>query len=296
MRHKLEIIFFDLKDNNEENSDEKDEEDENKPEKFNEENSLLYKIIEHFLNNNIIIDLEKEEFEKFYLYSFIYQVQKGIARQCKFYLFNGLCEEAFEFDSDGIFIFCDLYKEKTKELLEELIEYIKKKCPQDIKLFIVGIISSKNKDNSIKVDVSELLKEEEIDYKYKEINLNDNQNNNNNDENNINNEKNKIDSNNKNDNKNNIKNEINIKEDENNQINQNDIIINNEKENKIEQNVIEDNLINEIKDEVYEKFDELIVKSLLNIYEYQKQKKKNLETFQLEDDYKNQSHSRCLIF
>jgi len=293
MRHKLEIIFFDLKDNNEENSDEKDEEDENKPEKFNEENSLLYKIIEHFLNNNIIIDLEKEEFEKFYLYSFIYQVQKGIARQCKFYLFNGLCEEAFEFDSDGIFIFCDLYKEKTKELLEELIEYIKKKCPQDIKLFIVGIISSKNKDNLIKLDISELLKEEEIDYKYKEINLNDNQNDNNNDENNINNKKNNIDSNDKNDN---IKNEINIKEDENNQINQNDIIINNEKENKIEQNVIEDNLINEIKDEVYEKFDELIVKSLLNIYEYQKQKKKNLETFQLEDDYKNQSHSRCLIF
>ena len=293
MRHKLEIVFFDLKDNNEENSDENDEEDENKQEKINEENSFLYKIIDHFLNNNIIIDLEKEEFEKFYLYSFIYQVQKGIARQCKFYLFNGLCEEAFEFDSDGIFIFCDLYNEKTKELLEELIEYIKKKCPQDIKLFIVGIIASKNKDNSIKLDVSELLKEEEIDYKYKEINLNDNQNDNNNDENNINNKKNNIDSNDKNDN---IKNEINIKEDENNQINQNDIIINNEKENKIGQNVIEDNLINEIKDEVYEKFDELIVKSLLNIYEYQKQKKKNLETFQLEDDYKNQSHSRCLIF
>ena len=79
--------------------------------------------------------------------------------------------------------------EKTKEFLEELIEYVKKTCPQDIKLFIVGIISSRNKNNLNKIDIPELIKEEEIDYKYKEINLNDNQDNNN-DENKINNEKN----------------------------------------------------------------------------------------------------------
>ena len=297
MNHRLEIVFFDLRDNNEENNeennDENDEEDENKSGIFNKENSLSYIIIEHFLKHNIIIDLEKEECGKFYIYSFIYQIQKGIAKQCKFYLFNGLCEEAFNIDSNGIFIFCDLNNEKTKELFEKVIEYNKKLCPPDIKLFIVGIISSKNKNNSIKIDITELIKEEEIDYKYKEINLNDNQNNNNNDENNINNEKNNIILDNKDDN--NIENESNNKEEENNPKNQNEIIINNEEEIKIEENE-NDNLLNEINDEIYEKFDELIVKSLLNIYQYKKKKKIDLDTDQLEDNYKNQSHSRCLLF
>ena len=310
MSHKLEIVFFDLKDNNEENNeeynDENNEDDENNSEIFNKENSLSYKIIKHFINNNIIIDLEKEECGKFFIYSFIYQIQKGVARQCKFYLFNGLCEEAFKIDSNGIFIFCELNNEKTKELFEKFIEYVKKTCPQDIKLFIVGIISSRNQNNLNKIDIPELLKEEEIDYKYKEINLNDNQNNNINDENNINNEKNNIILDDKNDN--NIENKVN-KEDENNLNNKNEIIINNEEEIKIEENIIEDNnngiilkenennnLLNEIKDEIYTKFDELIVKSLLNIYQYKRQIKINLSTEQFEDEYKNQSHSRCLLF
>ena len=309
MSHKLEIVFFDLKDNNkennEENNHENNEDNGNKSEIFNKENSLSYKIIEHFINNNVIIDLEKEECGKFNIYSFIYQIQKGIARQFKFYLFNGLCEEAFKIDSNGIFIFCELNNEKTKELLEEFIEYVKKTCPQDIKIFIVGIISSRNQNNLNKLDISELIKENEIDYKYKEINLNDNQDNNN-DENKINNEKNNIVLDDKNDK--NSENEINNKEDVNNQNNQNEIIINNEVEIKIEENIIEDNnkgiileenkndnFLNEIKDEIYEKFDELIVKSLLDIYQYKKKKQIDLETDQNEDDYKNQSHSRCLL-
>ena len=315
MSHKLEIVFFDLKDNNKENNEENNEENnhennegnENKSEIFNKENSLSYHIIEHFIINNIIIDLEKEECGKFHIYSFIYQIQKGIAKQCKFYLFNDLCEEAFKIDSNGIFIFCELNNEKTKEFIEELIEYVKKTCPQDIKLFIVGIISSRNQNNLNKIDIPELIKEEEIDYKYKEINLNDNQNNINNHKNNINNVKNNIILDDKNDN--NIEKEVNNKEDEDNQNNKNEIIINNEEDIKIEENIIEDNnngiilvenennnLLSEIKDEIYEKFDELIIKSMSNIYQYQEQKKIKLDTNQFEEEYKNQSHSRCLLF
>ena len=308
MSHKLEIVIFDLKDINEENNDDNNENNENKSEIFNKENSLSYKIIEHFINNNIIIDLETEECGKFHIYSFIYQVQKGIAKQCKFYLFNDLCEEAFKIDSNGIFIFCELNNEKTKEFLEELIEYVKKTCPQDIKLFIVGIISSRNQNNLNKINIPELIKEEEIDYKYKEINLNDNQNNINNHKNNINNEKNNIILDDKSDN--NIEKEDNNKEDENNQNNKNEIIVNNEEEIKIEENIIEDNnngiileeknennnLLSEIKDEIYEKFDELIIKSMTDIYQSQKQTKINFDTNQIEDEYKNQSHSQCLLF
>ena len=315
MSHKLEIVFFDLKDNNKENNEENNEENnhennegnENKSEIFNKENSLSYHIIEHFIINNIIIDLEKEECGKFHIYSFIYQIQKGIAKQCKFYLFNDLCEEAFKIDSNGIFIFCELNNEKTKEFIEELIEYVKKTCPQDIKLFIVGIISSRNQNKLNKIDIPELIKEEEIDYKYKEINLNDNQNNINNHKNNINNVKNNIILDDKNDN--NIEKEVNNKEDENNQNNKNEIKINNQEDIKIEENIIEDNnngiilvenennnLLSEIKDEIYEKFDELIIKSMLDIYLYQKQKKINLDTNLFEEEYKNQSHSRCLLF
>lgn len=311
MSHKLEIVFFDLKDSNEGNNEENnenDENDENKSEIFNKENSLSYKIIEHFLSNNIIIDLEKEECGKFNIFSFIYQVQKGIAKQCKFYLFNGVCEEAFNIDSNGIFILCILNNEKTKELFEKVIEYVKKTCPQDIKLFIVGIISSKNKNNLNKLDIPELIKEEDIDYKYKEINLSDNHNNG---ENNINNEKKNIILEDKNDNNidnKNIENEIKIKEDENNQNNQNEMIINYE-EIKIEEvinednnngNILEenknDNLLNEIKNENYDNFDELIIKSLLDIYKYQQQNKMDLSIHQLEDEYKNESRSQCLLF
>ena len=229
MYENIEIVFFDInnfeeEENEEEENEEKKEEkkDDIKIEKSDEkknEKSFPLKVIEYFLENHILIDNEKEEFEDYDLYSFIYQIEKSEARQCKFYLFSKITQESFTIDSNGLFIFCELQNEKAREILEKVIEKIKRICPQDIIIYILGIIKSDkecflNKENIIKI-----FSEEEINIKYNEIDINDNK---------INND-------------NNLKNENDIKND-NNIINNNNI--NNEKDFNNDNNNIIINCIN----------------------------------------------------
>ena len=275
----LEIVFFDINSfeiKREENKQE--EEIEEKKEENNvdtkKENSFPFKVIKHFLDNHILIDNEIEEFDDYDEYSFIGEIQKDVAKQCKFYLFSKATQESFMIDFNGLFIFCDLQNEKTKELLDKMKDNIKRICPPDIIIYIIGIIKSHNECFLNKESISKLFNEEEIYIKYDEININDNNiifddknigndNNflikNNNDINNNKIDKNNIDNENKiiinnndiiNDDKNNIIKKKNIDNDNNIIINNNDIN-NDDKNNIINEsnfnngnNIIKENNIN----------------------------------------------------
>ena len=296
MSQKVELLFFDI--NNivdEDDEDENEDNNKNNNEEIKENNinpkkdtTLPQKFIEHFLDNNILIDLEKEDNEYFNSYSFIYQIEKGITKQCKFYLFNTLYQKSFTIDSNGLFVFCELNNMKSKNSLEKLIEYIKKTCSNDIKLFIIGIIYLNKQSVFTKENIDEIFKDEDLKFNYNEITLNikdkeqinniDNENNNINNINNI-----EI--------INVINNEDNINK-ENNNINIDNINnINIEKNNEDNNN----NELDEVEEETFEKLDKLIEQALYDIYKYQKEKKPTFNKYEEEKEI-DQYSSRCKIY
>ena len=316
MSNSLELIFFDINnivyediyEENEKKMNDEEEENEEKIKKIPKKEKLIpYKIIEHFLYNIILIDLDIEESEKFNTYSFIYQVQRGIAKQCKLYLFKSLCQEAFNVNSNGLFIFCELQNEKTEELLDKLIEFIKKTCTKDIKLYIIGVMYPNKKNILTEENIKDLFDEEGIDYKYDEIIINpnnsskldDSKSNNNisidikNEDNNIN-----IINIKKEDEDNNINNINNINNDHNVD-NENNINDKNNEDNGSEQDNTEKNddgtELNDLDEEIYEKTDKSIEEALVDIYTYQKENSQSYNKL-IDREINNEDCSRCKIF
>ena len=112
LSNNLEILIFDINNFEDEENDNNIKEKKEKDIK-NKEELLSYKAITHFLENHIILDMEKEENEDYNEYSFIYQIQKGITKQCKFYLFSRVVQETFTIDSNALLIFSDLENENS---------------------------------------------------------------------------------------------------------------------------------------------------------------------------------------
>ena len=292
------IIFFDIKDffdeekeNNEEEEKEeeiKEEKEEIKEEKKEEkEVSFPRKVIGYFLENQILIDVEIEEYEDYYQYSFIYQIQRDVAKLCKFYLFSKVTQETFKIDSNALFIFCDLENEKNKGFLEKVIENIKRICQPDIKVYILGIIKSNKECSLNKENITKLFEEEEIDLKFKEINISI--------ENNINED-------NEDNNKNNINNDNIIIE--NNEINKNDKIDNNNENDKIDNNNENDKNEennenkneekNKIKEDIFDEIDKFIEESMHDIYEYENSKKPRFSKRGRQRELNN--YSSCFVY
>ena len=318
--YNIEIIIFDI--NNFED-EEIDNDEKEKKEKciINKEILFSYKVINHFIKNHILIDMEMEENEDYNEYSFIYQIQKGITKQCKFYLFYRVTQESFTIDSNALLIFCDLENEKSKELLKKVIENIKKICQQDIRIYILGIIKGNKECILNQESISKLFKEEEINIKYNEMNIKNSKEERNkiNDENNnLNKEDNNKDDNNKRNEENNkINIEINInnendKDNEINNLNKENIINNEENNNDIIKNNENNNIIKEEKEgkqkqlkkdeekleenikekDIFAKIDKFIEKALIDIYKYEKSKKEKEKEFDKEVG-KNNS---CLLY
>lgn len=289
MSRDIEIIFIDInniieeeKEKDDEKKKEDDKNDEEKKDASKKKKTLLNKIIDHFLDNHILLDLENEEYEQYYEYSFIYQIYKGITKQFKFYLFTKLKQESFSIDSNGLFILCDLTNNKTKELLEKIIENIKKICP-DIRLYILGIIKSKKEGVLTEELITKMFKEEEITLIYKEIDFN----NLNNDNEEDNKKDNKI--NNNTDNNNMINNDNKNIKNENNIINENNKDINDGKKND------ELNKEGEIEERVYEKIDKFIEHTMLDIYNNKKLIIPSINKNELEKGL-GENTSHCFIY
>ena len=237
----LEILIFDINNFEDEENDNIAKEKKEKDIK-NKEELLSYKAITHFLENHIILDMEKEENEDYNEYSFIYQIQKGITKQCKFYLFSRVTQESFTIDSNSLLIFYDLEDENSKELSKKVIENIKKICQQDIRIYIFGIINGNKECVLDQESIINLYKEEDINIKYNQISIK---------EDNINKNNEGIKNDNLND-KDNNKSIENIKDEFNNEVNgeiniKNEIIKNDEDKMN---NINKENIINNEEDKL----------------------------------------------
>ena len=170
MKKDLEIIFIDI---NNINLKLNNDNPQNEIVEKKDEELLSKKIISHFIDNNILIDLEKKENEFFLQYSFIFKTGNNTSCGCKFFYFNKVYNEKFNIDKP-LFIFCDIGDSKTLTLLKEFIEYIKKSDSKDVKISILGIKKSKNVNNLKKEVIIKLFNDEELDFKYNEFDLSEN--------------------------------------------------------------------------------------------------------------------------
>ena len=137
---------------------------------------FLSSIINNFIDNHILVDIEKEENYIFHLTSFIYQIEKGMTKCYKFYLFRQISENLnINIECNAFFIIINLEKQHSKELLERLIENINNSG--NVNIYFLGYYKSKNDIVITKKDIEDLFIDQDnfVEHKYLEININENQ-------------------------------------------------------------------------------------------------------------------------
>ena len=129
-------------------------------------------IINHFIENQILIDIEKEEKYLVKRSSFIYQIDNGIMKKYQFLLLRKIIKDIFNIEIDAIFLVLDLEKGSDEELLKQLVEKIINNSKT--KLYFLGIYKSKNKIEIKKENIFDLFidQDQQVDHKYTEININ----------------------------------------------------------------------------------------------------------------------------
>ena len=132
---------------------------------------FIESIIHNFIENHILVDIEEEEKNLVKMTSFIYQIEKGVMKTYKFFLFRKIMDEIFNIEVDAFFVVVDLEKDSSK-LLKTIIDEIIKGT--NIKFYILGFYKSKSDIKISKEKLEDLFEDkEQIEYKYSEINNNE---------------------------------------------------------------------------------------------------------------------------
>ena len=172
MEKSYTFIFLDI--NNiimDENEEIKEGEDLKK--EIKEKFEFISSKINYFIENHILIDLEKEELFSVNKINFIYPIEKDIMQNFKFFLLRKIQKDILNIDVDALFILLDLEKDNYKKPSEEIISKIINN--PKIKFYFLGIYKSKDKIKLRKETITDLFidQEQQIDYKYTEININE---------------------------------------------------------------------------------------------------------------------------
>ena len=139
--------------------------------KIKEKFEFIESIINNFIENHILVDIEEEEKNLVKMTSFIYQIEKGVMKTYKFFLFRKIMDEIFNIEVDAFFVVVDLEKDSSK-LLKTIIDEIIKGT--NIKFYILGFYKSKSDIKISKEKLEDLFEDkEQIEYKYSEINNNE---------------------------------------------------------------------------------------------------------------------------
>ena len=137
--------------------------------KIQEKFEFTESIINNFIDNHILIDVEKEEKYSEKINNFIYPIENEIMKRYQFILVRKITKDIFNAEYDASFIIVDLEKGNDLEILKNLIEKILDFG--DIKLYFLGIYKSKK---NIEINIGDFFidQEQQNDYKYEEININ----------------------------------------------------------------------------------------------------------------------------
>ena len=169
MKDSYKIIFLDINNIISDEIVEIKDGEELKPE-VKENFEFITSIINQFIENHILVDVENEENFVFQLTSFIFQVETGLMKKYNFYLFRQL-NESINIDIDALFIIINLEKEYSKDLVEKIIEDATNNSK--VKLYVLGYYKSVNDIIITKDKIANLFtdQEQKIDFKYNQINI-----------------------------------------------------------------------------------------------------------------------------
>ena len=166
------IIFLDINNIIEEENVELKDNDELKPE-IKEKFKISSSIIDNFIENHILVDVEKEEKFSYHLTSFIHRIDKNKIKTYQFYLFRQIVED-INIDFNACLIILNEEKELPIELLNKIIAIISENKIYNLKISFLGYYKIKDSIITTEEKIEQLFNEKNIltEYKYHEINLN----------------------------------------------------------------------------------------------------------------------------
>ena len=166
------IIFLDINNIIEEENVELKDNDELKPE-IKEKFKISSSIIDTFIENHILVDVEKEEKFSYHLTSFIHRIDKNKIKTYKFYLFRQIVED-INIDSNACLIILNEEKELPIELLNKIIAIISENKIYNLKISFLGYYKIKDSIITTEGNIEQLFNEKNIltDYKYTKVDLN----------------------------------------------------------------------------------------------------------------------------
>ena len=166
------IIFLDINNIIGEKNVELKNDDELKPE-IKEKFEISSSIIDNFIENHILVDVEKEENYIYHLTSFIYKIDKNKIKTYKFYLYRQI-DENINIEFNAFLILINLEKELPIELLNKIMAIITHKEIFNLKISILGYYKSNDSKITTSEYIDQLINEKnaDIDYKYLEVDLN----------------------------------------------------------------------------------------------------------------------------
>ena len=166
------IIFLDINNIIGEKNVELKNDDELKPE-IKEKFEISSSIIDNFIENHILVDVEKEENYIYHLTSFIYKIDKNKIKTYKFYLYRQI-DEKINIEFNACLILINLEKELPIELLNKIMAIITHKEIFNLKISILGYYKSNDSKITTSEYIDQLINEKnaDIDYKYLEVDLN----------------------------------------------------------------------------------------------------------------------------
>ena len=129
------------------------------------------RILEQYINENLINDLKKEEVDQFIIqYKFSYEINKDdfISINCDI-IRNLSFSHLRALDSNGYIVFCNLESQTTLELLEKIVNYIRDNCSLNIKTYIIGVFKENIEDDKTYNKMKNFLSDLDFDYEYYEM-------------------------------------------------------------------------------------------------------------------------------
>ena len=129
------------------------------------------RIIDLYKSENIK-DFQKKELDQNTQYTFKYEIKKNneIAIDC--YIINNLSvSHDCTAHSNAYIVFCNLEKESTCELLDNIIVYIKNNGSVGVKTYVIGVFKESINEDKTYDKIQHLLGEHELDFEYHEMYL-----------------------------------------------------------------------------------------------------------------------------
>ena len=136
------------------------------------------RILDQYINDNFLQDLKKITDEQFLIqYKFSYEIQKNVLISINCDIINNFSvSHQRTLESNGYVVFCNLESDKTLELLDKIIDYIRDNCSINIKTYIIGVFKENINEDKTCYKMQDIFSNLDLDFDYHEMYIGDKEN------------------------------------------------------------------------------------------------------------------------